>query len=300
MHKKARYSNNAFFDDSKVIIITGASSGIGKAVALALVKYKPKLVLTARRKRKLYHTANLLKKQKLKVLPIVSDIRDREDRTRIIELTLKMFGRIDVLINNAGLGKTNLFLNQPEEEIDELIETNILSLIKMTHAVVPIMEEQGDGNIINISSSLAMLPVYPFAVYCATKSAVKVFGDCIRQELKDYGISVSTVLPGPYNTEFNKISGLNDEIVNGKDVDKLAKRIAELTVKPKNNLIQPKSFIPLLWTTEKFRFLKEKISLKIAEQIYKARIANTKKIKFEETKLKEKEIELAVATRAKN
>ncbi|OLS33170.1 MAG: putative oxidoreductase [Candidatus Heimdallarchaeota archaeon AB_125] len=300
MQKKARYSNNAFFDDSKVIIITGASSGIGKAVAQALVRYKPKLVLTARRKRKLYHTANLLKKQKLKVLPIVSDIRNREDRTRIIDLTLKMFGRIDVLINNAGLGKANLFLNQPEEEIDQLIETNILSLIKMTHAVVPIMEEQGGGSIINISSSLAMLPVYPFAVYCATKSAVKVFGDGIRQELKDYGISVSTVLPGPYNTEFNKISGLNDEIVNGKAVDKLAIKIAKLTIKPKNNLIQPRSFIPLLWITEKFGFLKEKITLKIAEQIYKARIANIKKIEFEETKLEEKEIELAVATKTKN
>jgi short-subunit dehydrogenase len=298
MQRKARYSNNAFFDEGKVIIITGASSGIGKAVALALAKYKPKLILTARRKRKLYQTASLLKKQKIQVMPIVSDIRDREDRMRIIEVTLKTFGRIDVLINNAGLGKANLFLNQPEEEIDQLIETNILSLIKMTHAIVPVMEEQRSGNIINISSSLAMLPVYPFAVYCATKSAVKVFGDSIRQELKEYGISVSTVLPGPYNTEFNKVSGLNDEAVNGSAVDKLAEKIAELTVKPKNNLIQPKSFIPLIWITEKFGFLKEKLTIKIAHQIYKARLANIKNIELE--KKEAKEIEIPVVVRDKH
>ncbi|MHA1218722.1 MAG: SDR family NAD(P)-dependent oxidoreductase, partial [Candidatus Heimdallarchaeaceae archaeon] len=233
MQKRAQYSNNAFFDKSKVIIITGASSGIGKAVSLALVKYKPKLVLVARRKKKLLHTESLLKKHKIKTLSIVGDVRNRDDRMKIIDLTLKTFGRIDVLINNAGVGKANLFLKQPEEEIDQLIETNILSLIKMTHAVVPIMEQQGEGNIINISSSLAMLPVYPFAVYCATKSAVKVFGDSVRQELKNYGISVSTVLPGPYKTEFNKISGLSDKLVNGSEVGKLARNIAQLITKPK-------------------------------------------------------------------
>ena len=139
MQKRAQYSNNAFFDESKVIIITGASSGIGKAVSLALVKYKPKLVLVARRKKKLLHTASLLKKHKIKTLSIVGDVRNRNDRMKIIDLALKTFGRIDVLINNAGVGKANLFLEQPEEEIDQLIETNILSLIKMTHAVVPIM-----------------------------------------------------------------------------------------------------------------------------------------------------------------
>ena len=300
MQKRAQYSRNAFFDEGKIIIITGASSGIGRAVALALAKYKPKLVLVARRKRKLYQTASLLKKQKIKTLPIVGDIRDREDRTKIIDFTLKTFGRIDVLINNAGLGKANLFLNQPEIEIDQLIETNILSLIKMTHAIVPIMEEQGVGHIINISSSLALLPVYPFAVYCATKSAVKVFGDSIRQELKNYGISVSTVLPGPYNTEFNKVSGLSDKIANGSPVDKLAKKIANLIVKPKNNLIQPKSFVPLIWITEKFSFLKERITLKIAHQINNARINNLKKLETSKVPPIDKEMKILVSAKSKD
>lgn len=293
MPRSARYTNNAFFDDSKVVIITGASSGIGKAVALALADYKPKLVIVARRKNKLYLTANELKKKHIKVLPIVGDIRDRDIRAKIVDLTLKTFGRIDVLINNAGLGKSNLFIEQPEEEIDEMIETNIISLIKMTHEIVPIMKEQSEGMIINLSSTLALLPAYPFAVYCATKSAVKVFSDSIRQELRHYGITVCTVLPGPYNTEFNKVAGLDKEKMLIYEVDSLATKIAKLISKPKKNLIQPGMFVPLIWLARRFGSLKEKISIKIADQIYKGRIINQEK-PIPKVPSEEKEIEVVI------
>ena len=113
----------------KVIVITGASSGIGKAVSFALAAHKPKMVIVARRKKKLMQTAGSLKRMGLKVLPIVADVRDSEDRDKIIDLSINVFESIDVFINNAGLGKVNLFLEQPEEEINELIETNVLSLI---------------------------------------------------------------------------------------------------------------------------------------------------------------------------
>ena len=164
MSKKKGYKNHSFFEDGKVVLITGASSGIGKNVALALANYGTKLVIVARREKKLMQTTRQLRKLKIIVLPIIGDIRTRADRARIIELSLKNFGRIDVLINNAGLGKANLFLEQPISEIDELIETNILGLVKMSKLVIPIMKEQNDGHIINLSSSLALLPVYPFAV----------------------------------------------------------------------------------------------------------------------------------------
>ena len=132
------------------IIITGASSGIGKHLALSLVHLKPKLVIIARRERKLMQTARLLKKQKIKVLPIVCDVRNADDRKKIVEFTLKAFGRIDVLVNNAGLGKVNMFVEQPEEEINELVDTNVLALIKLTQMVLPIMKEQRKGHIINL------------------------------------------------------------------------------------------------------------------------------------------------------
>ena len=272
MSKKTGYKNNSIFEAGKVVLITGASSGIGKNVALALVNYGTKLVIVARREKKLIQTARQLRKLKVKVLPIIGDIRNRDDRNRIIQQSVKKFGRIDVLINNAGVGKANLFLEQPISEIDELIETNILSLIKMSKLVLPIMKDQNEGHIINLSSSLALLPVYPFAVYCATKSAVKTFSDCIRDEVKEYGIKVSTVLPGPYDTEFHKVAGLDDSSYPSYSVSKIAEKIAKLIIKPKENLIQPWFFIPLVWIATRFRFIKRKITLPISKSIMEGKI----------------------------
>jgi len=283
MSKKKGYKNYSFFEDGKVVLITGASSGIGKNVALALARYGTKLVIVARREKKLIQTTRQLRKLKINVLPIIGDIRNRDDQARIIEQSLKKFGRIDVLINNAGLGKATLFLEQSISEIDELIETNILGLIKMSKLVIPIMKEQNEGHIINLSSSLALLPVYPFAVYCATKSAVKTFSDCIRDEVKEYGIKVSTVLPGPYNTEFHKVAGLDDSSYQSYSVSILAKKIAKLVIKPKDNLIQPWFFIPLIWIATRFRFIKRKITLPISKSIMEG------KIKKEKVEFKKKE-----------
>ena len=123
------------------IIITGASSGIGKAVSLALIPYKPKLVIVARRSDKLRETAEELDKANIDFLPIIGDVRNAEDRNKIIDLTLQEFGQIDVLINNAGIGKANLIVEQPEEEIDELLETNVKALIMLTRKNHPYHEK---------------------------------------------------------------------------------------------------------------------------------------------------------------
>lgn len=272
------------------IVITGASSGIGKSLALALAPLKPNLVLVARREKKLKQTALTLRKQKVKHITIVGDVRNRDDREKIIEKTLNTYGRIDVFVNNAGLGKANLFLEQPEQEIDELIETNILSLVKMTHSILPIMKEQGEGHIINLSSTLALLPVYPFAVYCATKSAVKTFSDCIREEVREYGVRVSTVLPGPYDTEFNKVANIGVSDFKGYDVEKLVKKIVKLILKPKDNLIQPWHFVPLVWLAKISESFKKKVTSSIAASIFKAKVITSLETKTK--KEKEEKIEL--------
>lgn len=286
MCSKVHYSNRAFFSEGKVILVTGASSGIGRAVCLSLAKYHPKLVIFARRRSQLLKTAKLLEQLKIEVLPIVGDIRNREDREKLVDFAIKRFGRIDVLINNAGLGKANLFLEQPETEIDQLIETNLLALIKMTKQVLPIMKRQESGMVINMSSSLALLPVYPFAVYCATKSAVKIFSDSIRQEFKKYGISVSTVMPGPYDTNFNKVAGLDTSKVPAYQVDKLANSIAKLIIRPKKDLICPKSYSVLVWFTERFKTIKNFLTFQIAQMIDKGRLNKLIEEKAEETKIK--------------
>ncbi|MHA1217627.1 MAG: SDR family NAD(P)-dependent oxidoreductase [Candidatus Heimdallarchaeaceae archaeon] len=251
----------------KVIVITGASSGIGKAVSLALVAHKPKIVVVARRKKRLLQTANKLKRLGLKVLPIEADVRNSDDRDKIIDYSITAFGSIDVFINNAGLGKVNLFLEQPEEEINELIETNVISLIKLTQKAAKVMKDQGHGHIINMSSTLAMLPTYPFAVYTATKAAVKTFSDCIREELEGYGIKVSSVLPGPYATEFNHVANVGKATFKAYEVTKLAQAIVKLILKPKENLILPKKFGPLIWFTKHSKKFKKTVISGIAAQI---------------------------------
>ena len=252
---------------NKVVVITGASSGIGKAVSLALADHKPKLVIVARRKKKLMQTAKDLRRLGLKVLPITADVRNSDDRNTIIDFSVTTYGSIDVFINNAGLGKVNLFLEQPEEEINELIDTNIVSLIKLTQKAAKVMKEQGHGHIINLSSTLVMLPTYPFAVYSATKSAVKTFDDCIREEMLGHGILVSTVLPGPYNTEFNQVANIGKASFKGYKVAKLAQEIVRLILKPKENLILPKMFRPLIWITKHSKKFKKKVVSGIASQI---------------------------------
>ncbi|MCE7742692.1 MAG: SDR family oxidoreductase [Candidatus Heimdallarchaeota archaeon] len=274
----------------KVIIITGASSGIGKAVALSLVKYQPKMVIFARREKKLMHTARALKRQGMKLLPIVGDIRNREDRVKLVDFTLKAFGTIDVLINNAGLGRASLFVDQSEEEIDELIETNFLSLVKLTQKVAQVMKEQQNGHIVNLSTSLVMLPAYPFAVYCATKSAIMTFGDSIRKEMQDYGVSVSTVFPGPYNTEFHEVAHCDKEKFAVYDTQKLANKIVRLLLKPKDNLIQPWFFSIYSWLSKRSKRFKKKVSNEIGDSILKAKQAKENELKIEKEQIKREKV----------
>ena len=269
------------------IIITWASSGIGKAVSLALIPYKPKLVIVARRSDKLRETAEELDKANIDFLPIIGDVRNAEDRNKIIDLTLQEFGQIDVLINNAGIGKANLIVEQPEEEIDELLETNVKALIMLTRKIIPIMKKGGGGHIINISSFFALLPVYPFAVYSATKAAVKIFSDCIREEVKNYGISVSTVLPGPYDTEFNAVAGIATGRCLKYEVNPLSKRIVKLIKKPKKNVIQPQIFVLLIKLIRIIPPLKGVITNTIAKMIARERAS----MKITELRRKNKEKE---------
>ncbi len=274
----------------KVIIITGASSGIGKAVALSLAKHQPKMVIFARREKKLMQTARALKKLGIKLLPITGDVRNRDDREKLVDFTLKAFGTIDVLINNAGLGRVNLFVEQPEEEIDELIETNFLSLVKLTQKVAQVMKEQQSGHIVNLSTSLVMLPAYPFAVYCATKSAIMTFGDSIRKEMNDYGVKVSTVFPGPYDTDFHEVAHCDKNKFAVYDVTKLAEKIVKLLLKPKDNLIQPWFFSIYSWLSKRSKIFRKKVSIEIGDSILLAKQAKENELKIENEQIKREKV----------
>ena len=196
--------------EGKTIVVTGASSGIGRSVAKEFARTSPKnlkLVLTARRIDTLKEVAADINKELgdgVKVLPVKLDISKPEEVKAFVPNLPEEFKDIDVLVNNAGLVKG--MAKAPEilpEDIDIMFSTNVTGLINMTQAVMPIMkkrDEGGRGDIINIGS-IAGREGYPGgSIYCATKAAVRTFTDSLRRELIATRIRVIEVDPGQVET----------------------------------------------------------------------------------------------------
>lgn len=187
----------------KTVIITGASSGIGEATALKLAKEGVNVVLTARREEKLNELKSKIDKENAgKALVVPGDVTSKEDFKNLVEKTKKEFDSIDGLINNAGLMPLSYVKNLHTDEWDTMVDVNIKGVLNGVAAVLPTMMDQKSGNIINISSS-AGRKIYPGgAVYCATKSAVRMFSEGLRQELApNFNINVTSIEPGFVDTE---------------------------------------------------------------------------------------------------
>lgn len=186
----------------KVIIITGASSGIGEATAKNLAGQGAKVVLTARREERLNKLKDTITEAGGQALVITGDVTEKEDFKKVTGETLSEYGRIDALINNAGLMPLSYIKKLKTDEWDTMINVNIKGVLNGVAAVLPTMMEQKSGHIINISSSAAHRYFPGGAVYCATKAAVKMFSEGLRQELApNYGINVTSIEPGYVSTE---------------------------------------------------------------------------------------------------
>ena len=198
-------------------MITGASSGIGKATAWILAEHGYNLIVTGRRSARLNELKNLLEKQyNIKVLPLSFDIRDNNEVIRFINSLSPEWKKIDVLINNAGLAAG---LNPIHEGVlnnwERMIDTNIKGLLYISRYVSKLMIENGSGHIVNISS-IAGKEAYPNGnVYCATKHAVEALTKSMRQDLLKYNIKVSSIAPGAVETEFSIVRFDGDEIKAG-------------------------------------------------------------------------------------
>lgn len=195
----------------KTVIITGASSGIGEATALKLAKNGVNVVLTARREERLRDLKSKIDKLNAgKAIVIPGDVTKKEDFKIIVDKTKDEFGSIDGLINNAGIMPLSYVKNLHTDEWDKMVDVNIKGVLNGVAAVLPTMLDQKGGNIINISSS-AGRKIYPGgAVYCATKSAVRMFSEGLRHELAPkYNINVTSIEPGFVETELTE--GITDE-----------------------------------------------------------------------------------------
>ncbi|UKK47347.1 SDR family oxidoreductase [Prevotella sp. E9-3] len=191
---------------NKVVLITGATSGIGLACARKFAENGDKLILTGRNESRLAEIRDELKAHGTEVLTVAFDVRDREKAREFLEGLPEQWKQIDVLVNNAGLA---LGL-EPEYEgdmndWDAMIDTNIKGLLTMTRLVVPAMVERGQGHIINIGSVAGDAAYAGGNVYCATKAAVKALSDGLRIDVANTGIRVTNLKPGLVETNFSNI-----------------------------------------------------------------------------------------------
>ena len=186
----------------KVVVIMGASSGIGKATTELLAEKGAKLVIAARRKERLKALEKQLNNENL--VYQVADVTDRQSVQAVINLAIKTFGRIDVLYNNAGIMPTAPLASAHYDEWQQMLDINIMGVLNGIAAVLPIMIKQQSGHII-ATDSVAGHVVYPdSAVYCGTKFAVRAIMEGLRQEQRQNNIKSTIISPGAVATELYK------------------------------------------------------------------------------------------------
>jgi len=195
----------------KNIIITGASKGIGKAVAMRLAENGANLVLAARTQSTLDVTVKEIKdKTGVKVIGVATDVSKLEDLKRLVETTTKELGNIDVLINNAGVSSQYSFEKQPLEDIESLAHTNYLGYVRLIRLVINPMIERKQGSIINMVSGSTLCDPIPktFVTYSSLKVGLRAFLKGLFWELRDHNIKITSILPGVVDT------GLTDKLDN--------------------------------------------------------------------------------------
>lgn len=184
---------------SKVYLITGTSTGFGRALAEAVLERGDKVVLTARKPEQV---AQLAQANQENAIATRLDVTNAAEREAAVQDAIERFGRIDVLVNNAGVGSLGAVEGFSSAQIRQQFEVNCFGVIEMTRAVLPLMRQQKSGHIVNITSIGGLASIGGFALYCSTKFAVEGFAEGLRDEVKPLGINVTIVEPGAFRTEF--------------------------------------------------------------------------------------------------
>lgn len=205
------YKKNEISLEKKTALVTGASSGIGLATSVYLAKEGANLILVARREKQLIQLQKELKETfpKIRVDILALDIRQDD-----VILELKKFDafNVDIFINNAGLSRTRDFaMDAHEEDIDEMVDTNVKAAFKISGAVAKRMVNNGHGHIVHLGSVAGIHTYEGGSVYCATKFALHAYSRAMRQELYDKNVRVSLIAPGLVNTEFSLVRFKGDK-----------------------------------------------------------------------------------------
>jgi NADP-dependent 3-hydroxy acid dehydrogenase YdfG len=192
---------------NKVVIVTGASSGIGEAVARRLAADGCTVVLAARRVERLGAVLRDIEAAGANAVALPTDVTRREDVKKLVEETVRRFGRLDVLVNNAGVMPLSLFRAVKVEEWDRMIDVNLRGVLYGIAAALPVFDAQGAGHVVNVTSVADRLVVPTAAVYSATKHAVRAISEGLRQEA---GPKIRVTLIAPGATESELAEGISD------------------------------------------------------------------------------------------
>jgi short-subunit dehydrogenase len=231
----------------KVVLITGASSGFGENAARLFAKEGCKVVLASRRLERLQTLAANIQNEGGEALAIPVDINEPAEIELMVQTTLDLYRKIDILFNNAGFGSMNWFEKlDPERNIETIIRVNLIGTMLVTRAVLPHMLKRYEGHIINMGSVASLISPPLLTSYTASKHGVRAFTDSLRREVAPFGIKVSGIYPGPAATEFGKQlerTRSRDTINKFFDIrmtsQYVASRVVDVAKRPRRSLVIP-------------------------------------------------------------
>lgn len=197
----------------RMVMVTGATAGIGRETAIAFAKNGDNLLLCARRQDKLQALKEDIEKEYgVQVATFILDVRNRKDVEAIVPKMVAQVGGVDVLVNNAGLAQgLDSFEDSSIDDMETMIDTNVKGLLYVTRMVLPDMLKRNKGHIVNMGSTAGIYAYAKGAVYCATKAAVKALSDGIRIDTIESDIKVTTIQPGIVETDFSKVRFHGDQ-----------------------------------------------------------------------------------------
>lgn len=241
----------------KIVVITGASSGIGKESALEFAKLHASVVLVSRDKNKLEEVAKELSKYQTQILVCACDISQKDQVNQMSKQVLEKFGTVDVLVNNAGFGIYGNFNDLKAEEIESQMTTNYLGMVYCTKTFLPKMLEQKSGHIVNVASVAASFGIPGMAGYCASKFAMLGFSESLYHELKGSGIGITVVSPIMVKTNFFNHNSFNKmpRYTTALSANTVAKAVVRAASSPRLEIVVPQFVRIAIWFKQTFPYL---------------------------------------------
>lgn len=233
--------------ENKVVLITGASSGFGEDAAWLFAHEGCKVVLAARRVDRLQTLASRIQDAGGEAIAIPMDIVNADDVENMVQSAMDLYGKIDILFNNAGIGRVGWYEEYSmDRDIETLINVNLIGTMRVTRAVLPHMIKQREGHIINMISVAGYISAPLISSYSASKSGLRAFTDSIRREVAPLGIKVSGIYPGFAKTEFGQHIGkseaygsIRNKINFRMSSEYVASKVIQLAKYPRRKMIIP-------------------------------------------------------------